>query len=151
MSQKGDKARELFEQGYNCCQAVAVAFAPELGLPEETVARLASGFGGGMGRLREVCGAVSGMVLVTGMLHGYSDPLAREEKKELYARVQRLAARFREGQGTIVCKELLGLEKAEGSPEPSPRTPEYYRKRPCGELIRFAATILEEAEEAGGQ
>lgn len=147
MSQKGDRAKELFEQGYNCCQSVAVAFASEMGLSEEMAARLASGFGGGMGRLREVCGAVSGMVLVSGMLHGYSDPKAREEKKELYARVQRLAAQFREQNGSIVCRELLGLEKAEGSPVPSPRTAEYYRKRPCGELIRLAASILEQDQQ----
>lgn len=151
MSDKGDKAQALFEQGYNCCQAVALAFAQEMGLPEETVLRLASGFGGGLGRLREVCGAVSGMVLVTGMLHGYSEPHAVEEKKALYARVQKLAARYREANGSIVCKELLGLKEPEENSEPSVRTAEYYRKRPCSKLVRFAAQCLEEEEAASEQ
>ena len=141
------RAKALFQQGYNCAQSVAVAFAPEMGLSEETAARLASAFGGGMGRMREVCGAVSGMLLVAGMLYGYSDPTSREEKRETYALVQRLAARFRQENGSIVCRELLGLASKELSPEPTPRTAEFYRKRPCGDLVYQAASLLEELGE----
>ena len=144
MGRKGEEAKALFEQGYNCAQAVVCAFAPEMGLTRETAARLASAFGGGLGRLRETCGTVSGMAFVIGMLRGYQDPQDIEGKKETYALMQKLAGRFREKNGSLVCRELLGLDKAEGSPEPSPRTPEYYRKRPCGELARCAAAILEE-------
>ena len=144
MGRKGEEAKALFEQGYNCAQAVACAFAPEMGLTQETAARLASAFGGGLGRLRETCGTVSGMAFVIGMLRGYQDPQDIAGKKETYALMQKLAGRFREKNGSLICRELLGLDKAEGSPEPSPRTPEYYRKRPCGELARCAAAILEE-------
>ena len=144
MGRKGEEAKALFEQGYNCAQAVVCAFAPEMGLTRETAARLASAFGGGLGRLRETCGTVSGMAFVIGMLRGYQDPQDIAGKKETYALMQTLAGRFREKNGSLICRELLGLDKAEGSPEPSPRTPEYYRKRPCGELARCAAAILEE-------
>lgn len=144
MGRKGEEAKALFEQGYNCAQAVVCAFAPEMGLTRETAARLASAFGGGLGRLRETCGTVSGMAFVIGMLRGYQDPQDIAGKKETYALMQKLAGRFREKNGSLICRELLGLDKAEGSPEPSPRTPAYYRKRPCGELARCAAAILEE-------
>ena len=97
--------------------------------------------------MREVCGAVSGMLLVAGMLYGYSDPTSREEKRETYALVQRLAARFRQENGSIVCRELLGLASNELSPEPTPRTAEFYRKRPCGDLVYQAASLLEELGE----
>ena len=102
-----EKARELFMEGYNCSQSVVGAFAQELGMEKETAMKLASSFGAGMGRLREVCGTVSGMFLIAGLAYGYSDPKAREEKAEHYKRIQTLAARFREKNGTIICRELL--------------------------------------------
>ncbi len=141
---KGDIAYANFLKGYNCTQSIAVTFADELGLDENTAARLSSGFGGGMGRLREVCGTFSGAVFVISALYGYSDPKNLEGKKDLYEKIRACAAKFREDNGSIICRELLGLEKAEDSATPAPRTPEYYKKRPCPELCRYAANLLEE-------
>lgn len=141
---KGDIAYANFLKGYNCTQSIAVTFADELGLDENTAARLSSGFGGGMGRLREVCGTFSGVVFVISALYGYSDPKNLEGKKDLYEKIRACAAKFREDNGSIICRELLGLEKAEDSATPAPRTPEYYKKRPCPELCRYAANLLEE-------
>lgn len=141
---KGDLAYELFLKGYNCTQAVTVAFADELGLSEQAAARLSGGFGGGMGRMREVCGTFSGIVMVLGALYGYSDPKDTAAKKSLYEKIRALADKFRAENGSIICRELLGLEKAEDSAAPEPRTPEYYQKRPCPELCRCAANLLEE-------
>lgn len=141
---KGDIAYESFLKGYNCTQSIAVTFADELGLDVDTAARLSSGFGGGMGRLREVCGTFSGVVFVLSSLYGYSEPKDLEGKKDLYEKIRACAAKFREDNGSIICRELLGLEKAEESATPSPRTPEYYKKRPCPELCRYAANLLEE-------
>ena len=141
---KGDRAYENFLKGYNCTQAVTVAFAEELGLNEQTAARLSCGFGGGMGRMREVCGTFSGIVMVLSQLYGYSDPKNIAAKKDLYEKIRALAAKFRADNGSILCRELLGLEKAEDSAAPEPRTAEYYKKRPCPGLCRYAADILEE-------
>lgn len=141
---RGDLAYENFLSGYNCTQAVAVAFAEELGLDADAAARLSSGFGGGMGRLREVCGTFSGVVMVLSALYGYSEPKNLTAKKELYEKIRALAEKFRTDNGSIICRELLGLEKAEESAAPEPRTPEYYKKRPCPELCRYAANLLEE-------
>lgn len=141
---KGDIAYENFLKGYNCTQAVTVAFVEELGLDEKTAARLSCGFGGGMGRMREVCGTFSGIVMVLSALYGYSDPKDTATKKDLYEKIRALAAKFRDDNKSIICRELLGLEKAEESATPEPRTPEYYKKRPCPELCRYAANILEE-------
>lgn len=141
---KGDIAYENFLKGYNCTQAIAVTFAQELGLDENTAARLSGGFGGGIGRLREVCGTFSGVVFVLSALYGYSDPKDVEGKKDLYEKIQACAAKFREDNGSIICRELLGLEKAEGTATPEPRTTEYYKKRPCPELCRYAANLTEE-------
>ncbi|MCM1284133.1 MAG: C-GCAxxG-C-C family protein [Muribaculaceae bacterium] len=138
-----EKAMRLFEEGYNCTQSVVLAFADLIEIPEETLAQLVSAFGGGMGRLREVCGSMSGVFFVTGMLYGYHEPKDFEGKKELYAKVQELAGRFEEQNGSIVCRELLGLDHRRDKPEPSKRTEEYYKKRPCKELIGSAAEILE--------
>lgn len=142
-SPKARRACELFLQGYNCAQSVAGAFAEEMGLPQEAVMRMACGFGGGIGRLRETCGTVSGMVLAAGMLRGYAGPETGEAKTRTYAMIQELAARFRAANGSIVCRELLGLAAPEGTPQAEARTPEYYRKRPCPRLAAEAAGILE--------
>ena len=141
-----ERARENFLKGYNCAQSVAIAFAAEMGKSEEEVARLTSSFGGGMGKLREVCGAVSGALLVYGALRGYSDPTDSEAKKQQYAQVQDFAARFRAEHETIICRELLKsiALKKENTSEPEARTPEYYRTRPCVRFVESAATILEE-------
>lgn len=143
MSERGDKAYELFKDGYNCAQAVAGAFSDLLGMDMDTVAKLASGFGGGMGRMREVCGTFSGIVMVVSTLYGYSDPSDTENKTEVYSRIQELAEQFRKDNGSIICRELLGISKPEGSPVPEQRTSEYYKKRPCPELCRYAADLLE--------
>lgn len=130
MSEKAQRAKALFLEGYNCAQAVAGAFAPEMGLSVDAAARLASGFGGGMGRMREVCGAVSGMTLAASALRGYNDPKAGPEKTDTYAMIQELAGRFRAENGSIICRELLGLARPEGTPQAEARTPEYYKKAP---------------------
>lgn len=140
---RGERAEALFLEGYNCAQAVVIAFEDLHGLDRETVAKMASSFGGGMARLREVCGSVSGMFLVAGLLYGYDDPKAKEEKAEHYARIQKLAADFQTEHGSIVCRELLGLTEKKQAPVPEERTAEYYKKRPCKKIIGRAAEILD--------
>ena len=156
---KSELAKAYFMEGYNCAQAVTLAFAEEMGLEKDKAARLASSFGGGFGRLREVCGCVSGMALAAGAICGYADPKAREEKAEHYARIQRLAGAFRGKTGSIICRELLtGVGRSDSSenggvstadvgqdtsPVPEERTESYYKKRPCPELVALAAEILE--------
>ena len=140
---KGEKAQSLFKQGYNCSQSVALAFDEEMGFDKDLVAKLVSGFGGGMGRMREVCGCVSGMVFVISSLYGYSDPKDFDSKKELYQRINQVANTFKEKNGSIICKELLGLEKKDGI-VPEKRTDAYYKKRPCSELCKIAGDILED-------
>ena len=138
-------AEDAFREGYNCCQAVVAAFSDRIGLPLELAVKLASGFGAGMSRLREVCGAVSGMTFVANALCGYGDPKAAEEKAAHYARIQKLAEKFREETGSIVCRELLGLPAgAVSASTPEKRTADYYKKRPCPKLVRLAAEILAE-------
>ncbi len=141
------KAADLFLNGRNCAQAVVVAFCDVTGLEEGFAARLSSSFGGGMGRLREVCGAVSGMLMVLGLLYGYDENGEGDcHKKEHYQVVQDLAARFREENGSIVCREIL--KNPPSDPNPSPRTAEYYAKRPCAKMVMCAARILDEYIEA---
>lgn len=139
-----ERAMQNFLMGYNCTQSILLAF--EDVLPEESreeIIRMSSAFGGGMGRLREVCGSVSGMFLVAGLLYGYSGPETGERKAELYSKIQQLAHEFEEQNGSIVCRELLGLSVKEQEPVPEARTKEYYKKRPCKELIGMSAEILE--------
>lgn len=139
------RAMELFRKGYNCSQAVLCAFTEDLGLDIDTASRLASSFGGGMGRMREVCGAVSGMFMVAGLACGYSDPKAYEEKAQHYERIQMLANEFKKLNGSIICRVLLGLSASEsGNPIPEKRTDEYYKKRPCEILVGQAAMLLDE-------
>ncbi|MCQ2352077.1 MAG: C-GCAxxG-C-C family protein [Victivallaceae bacterium] len=139
-----EKARSLFLSGANCAQAVAGAFADLCRMEEEKLFQLSCGFGGGVGRMREICGAVSGMTLVADILYA-SGSIGKGDKDAQYARIRELAERFRRETGSIVCRELLGLEKArEESPVSAERTPEYYKKRPCVEMVALAASILEE-------
>ena len=137
-----EKAEELFKSGYNCSQSVIGAFCDDLGLDFNTTMKLSEGFGGGIGRMRLTCGAVSGMVMVTGMM------LSRGEKDgdtrmEVYGKVQELAEKFKEMNGSIVCAELLG-ENTNTNPKPDARTDAYYKKRPCVELVKDAVKIVEE-------
>ncbi len=137
----GMKAAELFMQDYNCAQAIAAAFCDVTGLEPDFAARMASSFGGGMGRQREVCGAVSGMLMVAGILYGYDDVSDDSIKKDHYALVQALCGQFRAQAGSIVCRELL--ENPTTDPNPTPRTAEFYKVRPCARLVLLAGSILD--------
>ena len=134
-------AAELFLNGYNCAQAVAIAFCDVTGLDKDFTARMASSFGGGMGRMREVCGAVSGMLMVAGLLYGYDTPGDDVSKKAHYARVQELAGQFRQEVGSIVCREIL--RNPPSDPNPTPRTAEFYAQRPCARMVILASEILD--------
>ncbi len=139
-----EAAMANFKNGYNCSQSILLAFADMIPVDREILSRMASSFGGGMGRLREVCGSVSGMFMVAGFLYGYAGPETGQVKADHYARIQELARRFEEKHGTIVCREMLGLTVRHDVPTPEARTQEYYKKRPCGEIIGDAAEILEQ-------
>jgi len=143
MSEHGRKAIELFEDGYNCAQSILAAFSDETGLGFEESLRLASSFGGGMGRLREVCGAVSGMFLVVGAKYGYTDPHDKRAKDEQYRLIQELAKKFEEAEGTIICRDLLGLPYRRDNPESDPRSLHYYHTRPCAAYVEQAAVIMD--------
>ena len=138
------RAKEFFNKGYNCAQSVALAYADITSLDEEMVAKITASFGGGMGRLREVCGAVSGMAFVASFISPCPTADNAEAKKANYALVQHFAEKFREQNGSIVCRQLLGLEQPKDEPTPSPRTAEYYKKRPCAEYVYDAALIVGE-------
>lgn len=132
---KVDRAEELFMSGLNCAQAVFCAFAEDLGMDLETAKRASCGLGGGVGRMREVCGAVTGAAMVLGMRHG-------PDKAEVYPEVQEFCAKFKEECGSIVCRELLEGTGAATGGAAEERTSEYYRKRPCVELVKLAAGLL---------
>ena len=134
-------AAELFLEGYNCAQAVAVAFTDLTGMDKKEAAKLAAPFGGGMGRMREVCGAVSGMFMVLGALYGYDNSDADDKKKALYKQVQELAEQFRAENGSIICRDIL--KNPPSDPNPSPRTAEYYAKRPCAKMVMTAARLMD--------
>ena len=138
------KAMDLFKEGFNCSQSVFLAFEDMYKMAPKTALMLSSSFGGGMGRLREVCGAVSGMFMVAGVLYGYDDPKDYEAKKVHYERIQQLAKEFEFRNGSIVCRQLLGLGEGKDTPAPEKRTQEYYKKRPCAELVGIAAAIMEQ-------
>lgn len=141
---KGDIAKGYFEQGYNCSQSVALAFADEVGMDGKLIARLTGGFGGGMGRMREVCGTVSGTAFVLSALYGYSDPTDADAKAQLYADVQKVAGEFKDENGSVICRDLLGLtQDGFDNPQPEKRTDTYYKKRPCGDLVKMSADLLE--------
>lgn len=137
---RAERGKALFLSGSNCAQAVFAAFCDKTGFSEEAALRLASSFGGGMGRMREVCGACSGMFLVLSVLYGYSAP-DRAAQTALYTRVQALAECFREKNGSIVCRELLGVAKT--TPVPSERTRTFYKKRPCASIVEDTVSLLE--------
>lgn len=140
--EKAELARDYFEKGYNCAQSVLLAFCDETGLTEQEAAMLASSFGGGMGRMREVCGAVSSMLMILGITNGYGDPEEKQKKDEQYAKVQQLAERFREKNHSIICRDLLeDVETTEGSVSEE-RTQEYYERRPCADYVGDAARLI---------
>ena len=143
MVNHSDKACNNFLNGCNCAQSVLCAFSDITGFDEETSMKLASSFGGGMGRLREVCGAVSAMFMIAGLLKGYDRAGDDIGKHRHYQLIQDLANKFRDKHETIICRELLGLE-GEDSPKPSKRTPEYYQSRPCEQFIKTASEIIEQ-------
>ena len=140
-----ERAVELFKEGYNCSQSVFVAFAHRFGIDEKTAKMISAGLGGGLGRMREVCGAVSGAAMVIGSICAPVDGKDSGSKMKNYELVREFADRFTERNGSIICRELLGLDvKMEKSAEPEKRTAEYYKKRPCVDLVADAAEILTE-------
>ena len=145
MSKQGDAAYAWFLKGYNCSQSVVAAFAPQIGLTEETALRLSAGFGAGIGRMREVCGAFCGVVTVLSMV--YADPADPKDKSRMYALVQEAAEQYRSRNGgSIICRELLAKAGAApaGGTAAEDRTADYYKKRPCPELCRLCADLCAE-------
>ncbi len=142
MMTTSEKAKQLFESGHNCAQAVLCAFCEQTGIDEKTAYMLSSSFGGGIGRMREVCGAVSGMAMVAGLLYGYTLDEEHAKKAEHYALIQSLANKFKEENGSIICRELLDVKPDTHVPEK--RTAQYYKKRPCSELVFCAAKIMQD-------
>ena len=130
-----EKSEQLFVSGLNCAQSVFCAFAEEFGMDLETAKKVSCGLGGGVGRLREVCGAVTGATLVLGMRHG-------PDKADVYPKVQEFCTKFKDECGSIVCRELTAGTGATVGGQPEARTPEYYRKRPCVELVKLAVRLL---------
>ncbi len=141
-------AKDLFTQGYNCAQSVLCAFEDVTGLDRETSAKIASSFGAGMGRMREVCGGVSGALMVLGIVKGYGDPKALDEKNDHYRLVREFMERFKKDNGSILCRELLEGVAVKPGPDAEERTEEYYKKRPCPELVAYAAGVLDEMLDA---
>ncbi len=137
LSKYSDRAVELFMSGCNCSQAVFVAFATDLGLSEEMALSISVGLGGGVGRMREVCGAVSGSAMIVGLKYPELDKLG------VYEKVRAIAEEFKKTNPSIVCKELLQLQEMEKSAKPDDRTPEYYKKRPCVKIVEDAALATE--------
>lgn len=138
------RAVETFYEGYNCAQSVFATYADCFGMDREMAFRMSSAMGAGVGRMREICGAVSSMAMLAGLKEGNVDPQDEEAKARIYVRVRQMSDRFRKENGSIVCRELLGITETEKSAKPEPRTREYYESRPCPHLIECAARIIEE-------
>lgn len=139
-----EKAMALFREGYNCSQSVFLAFEDMYDMDHSMAVRLSSAFGAGMGKLREVCGCMTGAFMAAGILFGYEDITDIDEKKRTYGMIQEIAKKFEEEKGTIICRELLGLKKGEDLEEPAVRTEEYYTSRPCMALCGLATQILDD-------
>lgn len=144
MVSRVEQAVATFEAGYTCAQSVFVTYADLFGMDRETALKLSSPMGGGIGRMREVCGAVSAMALLAGLKEGNTDPANEEGKENIYLLTRKMAEKFKEQHDTIICRELLGIEGMEESAKPSERTPQYYEERPCLKVIATAARIVEE-------
>ena len=143
MSERSEKAEALFKSGYNCSQSVFAAYADIFGIDTETALKISCGLGGGCGRQRELCGAVSGAVLAIGMKYGTTDGADTDGKKLCYEKVREFSDIFRETNPSIVCRELLGLSQKEDSATPEKRTDAYYKKRPCAQIVKDSAEALE--------
>lgn len=140
-----ERAVDNFMQGYGCCQSVVAAFADLYGLDETLAVKIAAGFGGGVGRMRMMCGAVSGLVMLVGLEEGQIEGADREGKSHCYKIVQQLLEESKQQNGSIICAEILGLkghEKATNSYVASERTAEYYKQRPCAAKVESAARIF---------
>lgn len=155
MGEFADRAKQMFYEGYNCCQAVVGAFAEEIQrrygaegdtfVDAKTAMKMAEGFGGGMGRMRLTCGAVSAMAFLAGLAHSTGLPKDLKRRGDIYALIRTMAEEFKAENGSYICAELLGpIATADNSPYPSERTPEYYKKRPCPECIYSASKIIED-------
>ena len=140
--QRADEAERLFRKGYSCSSSVFAAFADSVGMTTEQAAKVACPFGAGVGGIREVCGAVSGMTMLAGYLLENPDPSNQACKKAVYGEVKAMCQAFEESEGSLICRELLGLEKGEVLPEPKVRTEEYYSSRPCLRACRRAAELV---------
>ena len=140
---KGEQAKQLFLSGHNCAQAVLGAFANDFGLDEKTALTLSACFGGGLGRQREVCGAVSGMCMALALKYAPKDPADQTQKATFYARIQEVCRQFKEENGSIICRELLALPAGPSDPTPEKRTAAYYQHRACADRVKSAAAILE--------
>jgi len=139
-----ERAVELFMRGYNCSQSVFASFCGDLNMDFEAALRMSSSFGAGMGRLREVCGAVTAMFMIAGIKYGYTDAADTEAKTEHYKLIQSLAEKFKSENKSIICRDLLGLAPGPDSPIPEARTADYYNNRPCAKIIGFTAKMIEE-------
>jgi len=146
MTHREERAQELFKEGKNCAQAVLAAYKDWLGLDEEMALKVATGFGGGMGRTRGVCGAFSGMVMLAACLAG-PDGEKEENRAQAYAKVQAMKAAFEQANGSIICADILKRPRQAEDPQPEDRTEAYYRQRPCARVIAHACRILEELYE----
>lgn len=148
IQQRVERAKELFHQGFNCSQSVFAACADIYGIEDEALAlRLAASFGGGIGRMRQTCGAACGMFMLAGLENGSAIEGDTEGKKQNYALVQDLAAKFKQENGSIICAELLGIAPKPQEPTPAPRTEEYYKKRPCADMVASAVKIFLESRD----
>ena len=142
MEERIEKAIELFKEGYNCSQSVVAAFADMYGLTPEQALKVSASFGGGIGRMRQTCGAACGLFMLAGLETGCTEGKNREGKEANYKVVQELAEEFRKRNGSLICAELLGLSKTAPTPTtPESRTAEYYKKRPCVKMVEEAARI----------
>ena len=138
-----EKAKTLFKQGFNCSQSVFAACADLYGIEDEALAlRLSASFGGGIGRMRQTCGAACGMFMLAGLENGSAVVGDAEGKKQNYALVQNLAEKFKKENGSLICAELLGIAPKPQEPTPEARTEEYYKKRPCAEMVASAVRIF---------
>lgn len=144
MESRVEKAVGLFMSGYNCSQSVFAAYSDLFGMEQEQALKVSCSMGGGMGRMREVCGAVSAMFMVAGLACGNTDPKDQERKTKNYETVRQMAEAFKAQHKSIICREILGIRAAEKSAAPELRTPEYYQKRPCARMVEAAARIIEE-------
>lgn len=140
---RGEQAIENFKAGCNCSQAVLMSFSAELGLPREVMMKISAPFGGGLGRQRLVCGAVSGMCMAAGLFLSKLPEEDPDWKAELYEKIQDISARAVKANGSLICAELLAGTGATTGGRPEERTPEFYKKRPCPEIIAECADILD--------